>query len=54
MMVFQDEAKRCLIDLTHRIDKSLFRLGNDWLKYVLTHGLEFTVAFHLFGQPVQT
>lgn len=54
MMVFQDETKRALIDRTHRCDKSLFRLGLDWLKYVLTHGLEFTVAFQLFGQPVQT
>jgi hypothetical protein len=54
MMVFQDETKRSLIDRTHRCDKSLFRLGLDWLKYVLTHGLEFTVAFHLFGQSVQT
>lgn len=54
LMVFQDETKRSVIDRTHRTDKSLFRLGLDWLKYVLTHGLEFPVAFHLFGQPIQT
>lgn len=54
LMVSHNEAKRSLIDRTHRTDKSLFRLGLDWLKYVLTHGLDFTVAFHLFGQPIQT
>lgn len=53
MMVFQDEPKRSLIDRTHRTDKSLFRLGLDWVKYSMTHGLDFPVAFHLFGQPVQ-
>ena len=52
-MVFHDEAKRSLIDRTHRTDKSLFRLGLDWLKHVLTHGLDFIVAFHLFAQPAQ-
>ena len=54
MMVFHDEAKRSLIDRTHRTDKSLFRLGLDWLKYVLTHGLRFTVSFRLFTHPTQT
>lgn len=54
MMVFHDQAKRSLIDRTHRIDKSLFRLGLDWLKHVLTHGLDFIVAFHLFALPAQT
>ena len=29
LMVYQDEAKRSLIDRTHRSDKSLFRLGLD-------------------------
>ncbi len=54
MMVFHDEAKRSLVDRTHRTDdKSLFRLGLDWLKHVLTHGLDFVVAFHLFVEPVQ-
>jgi hypothetical protein len=41
------EAKRCLIDRTDRTDKSLFRLGYDWLKYVLRQGKSFNVAFHL-------
>lgn len=54
MMVFHDEAKRSLVDRTHRTDKSLFRLGLDWLKYTLTHGLGFDVAFHLFVLPAQT
>ena len=45
LMVYQDEAKRSLIDRTHRSDKSLFRLGLDWLKYALTHDLDFFVAF---------
>jgi hypothetical protein len=51
MMVFQDETKRSLVDRTHRTDKSLFRLGLDWVKYSMTHGLDIVVAFHLFGQP---
>lgn len=54
MMVFQDEGKRSLVDRTHRTDKSLFRLGLDWVKYSLTNGLDVLVAFHLFGQPAQT
>ena len=53
MMVFQDESKRSLIDRTHRTDKSLFRLGLDWVKYSMTNGLDVLVAFHLFGQPIQ-
>lgn len=53
MMVFQDDSKRSLIDRTHRTDKSLFRLGLDWVKYSMTHGLDILVAFHLFRQPVQ-
>lgn len=53
MMVFQDDDKRSLIDRTHRTDKSLFRLGLDWVKYSMTHGLDILVAFHLFGQSVQ-
>jgi hypothetical protein len=53
MMVFQDESKRSLIDRTHRTDKSLFRLGLDWVKYSMTHGLDILVAFHLLRQPVQ-
>ena len=32
MLVFQDESLRSLIDRTHRTDKSLFRLGLDWVK----------------------
>lgn len=54
LMVFQDESKRSMIDRTHRSDKSLFRLGLDWLKYVLTHDLDFIVAFHLFEHSAQT
>ncbi|VAW31657.1 hypothetical protein MNBD_CHLOROFLEXI01-5248, partial [hydrothermal vent metagenome] len=42
-----DEKKRCLIDRTDRVDKSLFRLGIDWLNYALNHGLPFDVAFYL-------
>lgn len=42
-----DEKKRCLIDRTDRTDKSLFRLGIDWLNYALNHGLPFDVAFYL-------
>ena len=34
-----------LIDRTERIDKSLFRLGLDWLKYALNKNLNFTPTF---------
>jgi len=45
------QGKTGLIDRTDRVDKSLFRLGLDWLKYVLKHGLPFDV--HFFFQPAQ-
>jgi hypothetical protein len=51
MLVFQDDSLHALIDRTHRTDKSLFRLGLDWVRYSMTHGLDIVVAFHLFGQP---
>ena len=35
-----------LIDRTERIDKSLFRLGMDWLKYALKNNLHFEPLFH--------
>ena len=41
-----------LIDRTERTDKSLFRLGLDWIKYALKHGLEFQPLFHF--QPLET
>lgn len=47
LLVSHCEAKRRLIDRTDRTDKSLFRLGYDWLKYVLRRGKPFDVAFHL-------
>lgn len=40
-----DEARRSIVDRPNRTDKSLFRLGFDWLKYALTHGLDFKVFF---------
>ena len=43
------QGKTALIDRTERVDKSLFRLGLDWLKHVLKHGLPFDV--HFFFQP---
>lgn len=45
VMVQEDEAKRHLIDRPNRADKSLFRLGFDWLKLALTRGLEIQVLF---------
>ena len=45
------QAKTGLIDRTDRVDKSLFRLGLDWLKHVLKRGLPLDVYF-LF-QPDQ-
>ena len=44
-------SKTGLIDRTDRVDKSLFRLGLDWLKHVLKRGLPFDVYF--FFQPAQ-
>jgi hypothetical protein len=39
---------RTLIDQPHRQDKSVFRLGLDWLKYCLKRGKPFAVCFFLF------
>ena len=36
-----------LIDRTDRVDKSVFRLGVDWLRYALKKGRQFDVFFHL-------
>jgi hypothetical protein len=44
------EGKLALIDRGDRRDKSLFRLGLDWLKYALKHSLDFQPVF-LFGLP---
>ena len=41
-----------LIDPTERIDKSLFRLGLDWLKYALKKNIEFEPTFLL--QPSES
>jgi hypothetical protein len=43
-----DTGKQRLIDRTDRIDKSIFRLGLDWLRYSLTKGLPIKVflRFH--------
>jgi len=38
-------GKAPLIDRSNRQDKSVFRLGLDWLHYVLTRGLDFEVTF---------
>lgn len=45
--VIADKSKHRLIDRTERTDKSLFRLGMDWLTYALTRGFPFEVAFYL-------
>lgn len=39
--------RRCTdrIDRADRRDKSLFRLGRDWLEYLLKRGLHFPVQF---------
>ena len=39
-------GKHKLIDRTDRVDKSIFRLGLDWLKYSLKKGLSIQVFFH--------
>jgi hypothetical protein len=41
-----------LIDRTERIDKSLFRLGLDWIKYALKHRLDFQPLLHF--HPLET
>ena len=46
------QGNSALIDRTDRIDKSLFRLGLDWIKYALKHSLDFQPVF-LF-QPLET
>jgi len=40
------EGNLSLIDRTDRRDKSLFRLGLDWLKYALKHSIDFQPTFH--------
>jgi hypothetical protein len=42
-----------LIDRNERIDKSLFRLGLDWIKYALKHRLNFQPLFHFQPLAVQ-
>ena len=44
------EKKTGLIDRTDRIDKSLFRLGLDWIKYALKRNLDVEPIFRF--QPV--
>jgi len=44
--------KTALIDRTERIDKSLFRLGLDWIKYALKHRLDFKPLLHFL--PLET
>ena len=39
--------KRALIDRTNRCDKSLFRLGMDWFKYLFKHGRKIRVCFNV-------
>jgi hypothetical protein len=47
-----DSGNTPLIDRSERIDKSLFRLGLDWLKYALKLRLDFQPIFH--SQPLDT
>lgn len=46
------ENKTYLIDRAKRIDKSFFRLGLDWLKYVLKYRMDFQPIFQF--QPLET
>ena len=39
------EGNSSLVDRKDRTDKSLFRLGLDWIKYVLKHRLQFQPSF---------
>lgn len=47
LFVTDHEEFRSLVDRTDRTDKSLFRLGYDWLRYALRRGKPFTVSFLL-------
>jgi len=47
------EKKTALIDRTERIDKSVFRLGLDWLRYCLKKDLEFEPQFWFQLTPVE-
>lgn len=42
------EKKTALIDRTERIDKSVFRLGLDWLRYCLKQDLDFEPQFWFY------
>lgn len=46
------EGKLSLIDRTDRRDKSLFRLGLDWIKFALKHALDFQPTFYFL--PLET
>jgi Transposase DDE domain len=46
------EGNLSLIDRTDRRDKSLFRLGLDWLKYALKHSIDFQPDFHFLPLEV--
>lgn len=39
------------IEPNHRRDKSVFRLGLDWLKYSLKHGLQLMISFMISHHP---
>ena len=44
--VAADESMRTMVDRPNRSDKSIFRLGFDWLKVALTRELDFNVRFY--------
>lgn len=46
------ENKTALIDRTDRTDKSIFRLGLDWLRYCLKEGLDFEPLFWFQPTPI--
>jgi hypothetical protein len=46
------EKKTGLIDRTDRIDKSLFRLGLDWVKYALMRNIDIVPIFRF--QPIES
>lgn len=45
------EKKTGLMDRTERIDKSLFRLGLDWLRYYLKQDLYFEPQIWFYTTP---
>ena len=52
LIIILETSLEKAIDRTEPIDKSLFRLGLDWIKYALKHSLDFQPLFQF--QPLES